>query len=66
MRERQESIDTIKYPPALGISLEICAGIIDKDKPVVEIAKEEVLEECGYNVDVKSLERIISYRCVFL
>lgn len=61
--DREEKhIDTNKYPASLGIALEMCAGIIDKDKPVVEIAKEEVLEECGYDVKVTDLERIISYR----
>ncbi|XP_053613347.1 uridine diphosphate glucose pyrophosphatase NUDT14-like [Plodia interpunctella] len=61
--DRQKTeIDTEKYPASLGISLEICAGIIDKKLPVEEIAREEVLEECGYNVDVNSLQRVVSYR----
>jgi UDP-sugar diphosphatase len=46
----------------LGIALEICAGIVDKDKPIDEIAREEVLEECGYNIELKDLQRIMSYR----
>ncbi|XP_069360802.1 uridine diphosphate glucose pyrophosphatase NUDT14-like isoform X2 [Maniola hyperantus] len=58
----QKLIDTTKYPAALGIALEMCAGIIDKDKPVEEIAKEEVLEECGYDVPLEKLQRITSYR----
>ncbi|KAJ0173836.1 hypothetical protein K1T71_010985 [Dendrolimus kikuchii] len=56
------TIDTQKYPASLGIALEMCAGIVDKNLPVENIAKEEVLEECGYDVPVKSLERITSYR----
>ncbi|KAM3958864.1 uridine diphosphate glucose pyrophosphatase NUDT14 [Aphomia sociella] len=59
---QSKSIDTKKYPASLGIALEMCAGIIDKDKSVDEIAREEVLEECGYNVELKDLHRIISYR----
>lgn len=55
-------IDTNKYPASLGIALEMCAGIVDKDLPIENIAKEEVLEECGYDVPLSSLERITSYR----
>ncbi|XP_038206746.1 uridine diphosphate glucose pyrophosphatase NUDT14-like [Zerene cesonia] len=55
-------IDTKKYPASLGIALEMCAGIIDKNKSVEQIAKEEVLEECGYDVPLDKLQRIISYR----
>ncbi|CAG9789144.1 unnamed protein product [Diatraea saccharalis] len=60
--DRDDFIDTKKYPASLGIALEMCAGIIDKDKPTIEIAKEEVLEECGYNVEVENLHKIMSYR----
>lgn len=48
-------IDSTKYPPALGITLEFCAGIVDKSKSVAETAREEVLEECGYDVPVENL-----------
>ena len=41
-----------------GYMYELCAGIIDKDIPDVEIAKEEILEECGYDVDSSSIETI--------
>lgn len=51
-----------KYPPKLGITSELCAGIVDKSKPLIEIAKEEVLEECGYNVPIDRFELILSYR----
>lgn len=55
-------VDTDKYPAALGVTLELCAGIVDKDKPLVEIAREEVLEECGYHVKLSDLELVNSYR----
>lgn len=51
-----------KYPPKLGITDELCAGIVDKSKPLIEIAREEVLEECGFNVPVERFELILSYR----
>jgi UDP-sugar diphosphatase len=55
-------IDTSKYPPESGITLELCAGILDKDLPPEETARIEVLEECGYDVPVSNFERIITYR----
>lgn len=42
------------------------AGIVDKDAPLVDIAREEVLEECGYNVSVDALEQIIEFRLVYI
>lgn len=49
-------IDTTKYPPETGITIELCAGMVDKNLPLAEIAREEILEECGYNVPVSSLQ----------
>lgn len=40
---------------------ELCAGIVDKDIPLVEIAKEEIEEECGYTVETHSIEKISSF-----
>lgn len=60
--DRKGDIDTSKYPAELGITLELCAGIVDKQLPLNEIAAEEVLEECGYKVDAKNLEIVASYR----
>lgn len=56
-----DTIDTSKYPGRIGITLEHCAGIVDKDLPLADIAKEEILEECGYDIPVNNLERITSY-----
>ena len=44
-----------------GMMYELCAGIVDKDTTNAQIAKEEVLEECGYDVPVESLEKISSF-----
>lgn len=63
--DRQNNvIDTKKYPAQLGITLEMCAGIVDKNKSLQEIAKEEVLEECGYDVPLFELQKVASYRSV--
>jgi len=44
-----------------GYTYELCAGIVDKDKSLTQIAKEEILEECGYDVDTKEIKKITSY-----
>lgn len=40
---------------------ELCAGIIDKDKSLEEIVKEEIDEECGYNVALENIQKITSF-----
>ncbi|QKF59026.1 NUDIX domain-containing protein [Aliarcobacter lanthieri] len=40
---------------------ELCAGLIDKDKTIEEIAIEEIDEECGYEVDLNSIQKITSF-----
>ena len=43
-----------------GFTYELCAGLCDKDKCNIEIAREEVLEECGYDVESNRLKKITS------
>jgi len=42
-----------------GLTVELCAGIVDKELSLVDIAREEILEECGYTVASDQIERII-------
>ncbi|KAL8168841.1 UNVERIFIED_CONTAM: hypothetical protein K2H54_019913 [Gekko kuhli] len=52
-----------RLPASVGVTYELCAGIIDKPElSLEEIARQEVLEECGYEVPLASLQRITSYR----
>ncbi|KAM4529794.1 uridine diphosphate glucose pyrophosphatase NUDT14 isoform 2-T2 [Fundulus diaphanus] len=53
-----------QWPPAsAGVTYELCAGLVDKpDLTLEEIARQEVLEECGYDVPASKLKRITSYR----
>ena len=44
-----------------GMSLELCAGIVDKNMSLTQIAQEEIEEECGYKVTVESIEKITSF-----
>lgn len=40
---------------------ELCAGIIDKDVSLEQIVKEEINEECGYDVSLESIEKVTSF-----
>ena len=40
---------------------ELCAGIVDKKAPLLQIAKEEIDEECGYDVPPEKIEKITSF-----
>lgn len=42
----------------LGFTFELCAGLIDKAKSMVGIVREEILEECGYDVSEESIREI--------
>ena len=44
-----------------GMMYELCAGIVDKDASNAQIVKEEILEECGYDIPVQNLEKISSF-----
>ncbi|XP_011257588.1 uridine diphosphate glucose pyrophosphatase isoform X2 [Camponotus floridanus] len=57
----QKDVDVKRYPATLGLALELCAGIVDKDKPLVEIAREELREECGYEAPISAFEEITTY-----
>ncbi|XP_074852476.1 uridine diphosphate glucose pyrophosphatase NUDT14 isoform X2 [Carettochelys insculpta] len=50
-------------PATVGVTYELCAGIVDKPElSLEEIAHKEVLEECGYDIPIANLRRITSYR----
>ncbi|KAG7316600.1 hypothetical protein KOW79_020141 [Hemibagrus wyckioides] len=63
-QEGSEETSRPHQPPAsAGVTYELCAGIVDKPHlSLEEIACQEVLEECGYEVPVSKLRRITSYR----
>lgn len=60
--ESQGPVDIEKFPPVMGLTLELCAGIVDKDISLVEIARDELREECGYEAPVSAFSKIITYR----
>ena len=44
-----------------GLTVELCAGIVDKKLSLAQIAKEEIEEECGYDVPLKQVEKITAF-----
>ncbi|XP_063697002.1 uridine diphosphate glucose pyrophosphatase NUDT14-like isoform X2 [Culicoides brevitarsis] len=57
-----KTIDFDKFPPQMGITTELCAGIVDKNLSKAETAKAEILEECGYEIELEQLEQIFEYK----
>lgn len=55
-------IDIIKYPLSNGLGIEFCAGIVDRNKSLEEIAVNSVREECGYEVEASNLEKFITVK----
>ncbi len=66
-KEKNAFILVKQFRPAVylnngdGMTIELCAGIVDKDLSLAEIAMEEIEEECGYSVDVERIEKITSF-----
>lgn len=56
-----DRVDTETFPGGLGLTLELCAGIVDKDLSLREIASQEVEEECGYRVAPERLSKIVTF-----
>jgi UDP-sugar diphosphatase len=44
-----------------GFTYELCAGLVDKDKSLQQIAYEEILEETGYDVPLDEVKKITSF-----
>ena len=56
-----DCVDTEAFPGGLGLTLELCAGIVDKDLSLEEIASQEVEEECGFLVSPDRLSKIVTF-----
>jgi hypothetical protein len=61
MRAAAKEGKSCNIPLARGFTCELCAGLVDKEKAIKEIVQEEILEECGYNVPIDSIQPIASY-----
>ena len=49
-------------PVSAACCYELCSGIVDKKKSLLEMARDEVLEECGYSVPLDTIRLITSYQ----
>ncbi|WKY09775.1 hypothetical protein Q1695_002264 [Nippostrongylus brasiliensis] len=49
------------YDASHGYTLELCAGLIDKDIPILDITREEIEEECGYKVRNEDLQFVATF-----
>ncbi|XP_058951006.2 uridine diphosphate glucose pyrophosphatase NUDT14 isoform X1 [Pocillopora verrucosa] len=45
-----------------GVTYELCAGIIDKNMSLAGLMKQEILEECGYDIPEENLQEVVSFR----
>ena len=66
-KEKRSFVLVKQFRPAVylnndhGMTIELCAGIVDKELSLVEIVKEEVEEECGYDIPLSNIEKITSF-----
>ncbi len=66
-KEKKSFVLVKQFRPAVylknndGFTIELCAGLVDKDKTLLQITKEEILEECGYEVPTKNISKITSF-----
>ncbi len=44
-----------------GMTIELCAGLVDKPLSLEQIAIEEIEEECGYKIAPKDIQKITSF-----
>ncbi len=65
--EHQSFVLVKQFRPAVylnnddGMTIELCAGIVDKKLTLLEIAHEEIEEECGYLVPLEKIQKITSF-----
>ncbi len=67
-REHDAFVLVKQFRPAVylnnqdGMTVELCAGLVDKEGlSLEEIAREEILEECGYDVPLRTIERVSAF-----
>ncbi len=49
-------------PKSDGIIIEACAGLVDKKKTLTTITKEEILEECGYEISEQDIHYVRTFK----
>lgn len=59
--KKLKDIDLNSMNAEVGITYELCSGLVDKEKSLVEITHEEILEECGYHVPLDKIYKVNSF-----
>ncbi len=49
------------HHPAHNFTYELCAGLVDKALSLKDIIREEIDEECGYQVSIEQISKISSF-----
>lgn len=57
-----ESADLNQFRPSLAITVELCGGMVDKNMSIKDIAREEISEECGFDIPINRLEEIYQFK----
>ena len=60
--ETEDASLPIIAPVCDGVTFELCAGIVDQDVTLETLARQEVLEECGYDVPEDKIQKITCCR----
>lgn len=66
-KEKRSFVLVKQFRPAVylnndnGMTIELCAGIVDKELSLAEIVREEVEEECGYDIPLSNIQKITSF-----
>jgi UDP-sugar diphosphatase len=66
-KERERFVFVRQFRPAVyanggnGMTVELCAGLVDKKLSLEKIASEEIEEECGYRIEESFLRKINSF-----
>ncbi|EYB83230.1 hypothetical protein Y032_0340g2996 [Ancylostoma ceylanicum] len=61
LNKKLSEIEWHKYDASHGYTVELCAGLVDKNIPMVDIAREEIEEECGYAVKREDIHLVASF-----
>jgi UDP-sugar diphosphatase len=60
--KKWDEINWEEYPLSMGMTLELCAGLMDKlNLTPRKTVHEEIVEECGYNVPEEQIQHVKTF-----
>lgn len=60
--DRKDTINTKKYPPEMGITIELCSAVVTNTQSVIEDVKQAVMTTFGYDIPATNIQKMASYR----